>query len=245
MYDLRESVLKDIEVFLKVNHTFFTNERDFQMKLAVFLKEQGKYEDIEVECYIPVDYFLRDYSSEKKDKYYPWKRAFCKNGERQEMYIDIVVRKGYEYVPIELKYKTKGAGGILRRFGKEIKETNTLKEQGAQDLGRYGFWKDVHRIELVKDWFQNSQVAINGIVIFLTNDKSYRYCDGKNTKYWNYNMSEGSKKEKECSWGDGSSLIAKYPNFSLLNKGYTPIWDGYEVNDFGEKCQFYFAVVEV
>ena len=28
-----------------------------------------------------------------------------------------------------------------------------LKEQGAQDLGMYGFWKDVRRVEMIRDTY--------------------------------------------------------------------------------------------
>lgn len=44
-------------------------------------------------------------------------------------------------VPIELKYKTKGFTEIIGS------DTIIIKNQGAQDVGRYDFLYDVQRIE--------------------------------------------------------------------------------------------------
>lgn len=58
------------------------------MHLAVYLRGLNKYDDVDVEYYIP--------HSELDN--YIWKN---------ELRLDIVVRNGNEFVPIELKYKTK------------------------------------------------------------------------------------------------------------------------------------------
>ncbi|MGN0235199.1 MAG: hypothetical protein ACI4BD_02640, partial [Paludibacteraceae bacterium] len=79
---------RDIIAFMQNNQELLFNERDFQMHLAVWLRESKHYDDVDVEYYIPY---------EKLDNYI-WKN---------ELRLDIVVRKGKEYLPIELKYKTK------------------------------------------------------------------------------------------------------------------------------------------
>jgi len=64
---------------------------------------------------------------------------------------------------MELKYKTKSAEVVIN--GERFK----LKNQSAQDTGRYDFLKDVSRLEDCVDKLPN---AI-GYAIFLTNDPLY------------------------------------------------------------------------
>jgi hypothetical protein len=77
-------------------------------------------------------------------------------------YCDILVRN-FENIGIELKYKTKQ---LSKTVGGERFE---LKLQGAQDLGRYHFLKDVSRLE---NWCIQGKINV-GYAIILTNDKSY------------------------------------------------------------------------
>lgn len=67
-------------------------------------------------------------------EYIPW--LYDRN-----MHIDIAVFMGERMLPIELKYKIKGFTGIIGS------ETIRLKNQGAQDVGRYDFLYDVQRME--------------------------------------------------------------------------------------------------
>ena len=93
---LVEIVQQDVHQFLTKNQELMFNERDFQMHLAVFLRETRKYDDVDVEYYVPY----------KALNNYIWE---------SELRLDILVRKGNEYLPVELKYKTKRVTkGILR-----------------------------------------------------------------------------------------------------------------------------------
>ena len=85
-----------------------------------------------------------------------------KNSNNKWEYCDIIIKKPDE-IGIELKYKTK-----LKKYdiGGEIFE---LKNQGAQDLGRYDFLKDISRLE---NWIEQG-IITKGFAIMLTNDKSY------------------------------------------------------------------------
>ena len=94
------------------------------MHLAVFLRETRKYDDVDVEYYVPY----------KALNNYIWE---------SELRLDILVRKGNEYLPVELKYKTKRVTKGILRFEEKITNIEVLKNQGAQDLGMYDFWKDV------------------------------------------------------------------------------------------------------
>ena len=89
-------------------------------------------------------------------------------------HIDILVRKEGKCIPIELKYKT------LKKSLTLNDEEFTLRNHGAQDLGKYDYIKDIVRVETLL--LEDSRF-MEGYAIMLTNDPSY----------WN-----GSTKENIC-----------------------------------------------
>ena len=68
-----------------------------------------------------------------------------------------------EKIGIELKYKTKEA--TFRENG----ETFNLKQHGAQNLGRFDFFDDLRRLQLLK----KENIIEKGYAIFLTNEPLY------------------------------------------------------------------------
>lgn len=82
MDTLATIVKDDICSFLEGNKELLFNERDFQMHLATYLSNTKKYDDVDVEYYVPFT---------ELDNYI-WKN---------ELRIDIVVRKGQEYLKIQ------------------------------------------------------------------------------------------------------------------------------------------------
>lgn len=91
----------------------------------------------------------------------------------KNIYIDLVVRKVNEYLPIELKYATKQITEQISRFGEKLdKKIAIVKSQGAQNFIAYNFWKDVRRLELVKKRFKAN--VNHGLAVMLTNDPSYQ-----------------------------------------------------------------------
>lgn len=68
-----------------------------------------------------------------------------------------------ESYAIELKYKTRNLDVTVND------EMYNLLDHSAQDLGRYDFLKDVHRVENIVS--KNNKVS--GFAILLTNDSSY------------------------------------------------------------------------
>ncbi len=199
----------------------FSNELHLQMHLAQFL--QKKCYDIEYEYQVPTDR-LKDV--EKKDVY-PWKKI---NGQPQEMYLDLVVcgKNREEYFPIEIKYKTRSLTTKTENeetyiFNRIEKGVNRLRNQGAQDLGMYGFWKDVHRVELVKKTYP---AVKNGLVIFITNDPYYQKNDSKPTvNYYDFRMTDGRNVvSSTLGWvNENSQVVKKYPAFKLDGK-YKICW---------------------
>ncbi len=203
---LFKSIRVDIELFLTQNNELFFNERDFQMHLTSYLRQSSRhYHDVDVEYYVPVDE-LKDYKE-------IW---------NSELRIDIVVSDGKEYVPIELKYKTKSIGKSLPRFGEELpKKINVMKNQGARDIGMYDYWKDVRRIELVKRRFRNVN---HGLTVFLTNDKGYtKPCKGKPNHLY-FDMSDGVHSKAKHWLIKDSKCCKTHPDFDV-EKEYSIHWN--------------------
>lgn len=194
-----KQVLKDIHEFLNQNTKVFANERDLQMNLAAYLKCTRQY-DVEVECHVPSNILssLIPQTLSERCIYYPW---FQINSDKpQEMYVDIVVSNGEEYVPIELKYKKKELKGDVVLFGQNMGTGVILKGDAAHDFGRYGFWKDVRRVELLVKSFENVK---NGIVLFVTNDEAYKTASVAGTNSAHFAMGDGSDtyhKDTNCCW---------------------------------------------
>ena len=81
-------------------------------------------------------------------------------------HIDLIVRneEGLLY-PIELKYKTKSLAchGLLG--------IHKLRTHSANDINRFLYWKDVERLERLKQ-ITDDKIS-KGFVIMLTNDEKY------------------------------------------------------------------------
>lgn len=168
--DLIAFVRDDIHAFMKNNQELFFNERDFQMHLAMWLKSLNKYDDIDIEYYVPYTELHE----------YIWEN---------ELRLDLVVRKGDEYVPIELKYKTKSVKETLPRLGEELKNVEVMKSQHALNSTLYNFWKDVRRLELVHKRFDH---VVGGLAVFLTNNNTLFSNSTKDThKNYQFSMAEG------------------------------------------------------
>ena len=136
MTALIDIVRRDVFAFLESNDELLFNERDFQMHLATWLRgSANRYDDVDVEYYVP--------KSELEN--YVWD---------SELRLDIVVKKDGEYCPVELKYKTKKVERQITRFDEVMHDkVVVMKNQGAQELGMYDFWKDVRRVVLVRRRF--------------------------------------------------------------------------------------------
>ncbi len=205
---LRNNVESDVRNFVESNNELFFNERDFQMHLAVYLRSLGKYDDVDIEYYVPY---------QELDGYL-WKN---------ELRLDIVVSKDSEYVPIELKYKTKAVSKPMPRFGEQLEEEiAVMKNQGAQDLGMYDFWKDVRRLEMVRSRFENIS---GGLAVFMTNDKSYLRQTKPSSNNCLFSMSQGCHGRRK-HWLDASKSTAKdRPDFDV-EKEYAVNWKTIEVD---------------
>ena len=224
MSNLLQSVKNDITDFLSKQKMFFFNERDLQVNLALYLSNlKDKDYKVHLEYHIP--------TSELNN--YPW--------TENNISIDLVVEKNGEYVPVELKYKTCSLpeGSKINRFGEPMCAKSIVKNQSAQDLGRYGFWKDVKRLELLKKKYEKK--IAGGIVLFVTNDKSYTIQPQKESVgYYNFRMLDAQPISGTLKWKvqgkDCETKDQPYVDIAL-EKIYTPQWNHYS-SEMGEEMYF-------
>ena len=220
MTNLIEIVQKDVFAFLESYNELLFNERDFQMHLATWLRNSANhYDDVDVEYYVP--------RSELEN--YVWD---------SELRLDIVVKKGGEYCPVELKYKTKKVERQITRFDEALHDkVVVMKNQGAQDLGMYDFWKDVRRVELVRRRFAKVK---GGLAVFVTNDALYTKASKPTSNNYLLNMNEGVH-SRERHWLNPESTCAKtHPDFEVEQE-YRIAWHNREVDG----VEFYYQVVTI
>ena len=221
MVMLIDIVRNDVCAFLENNEELLFNERDFQMHLATWLRNSGnRYDDVDVEYYVP---------HQELDNYV-WD---------SELRLDIVVKKDGEYCPVELKYKTKKVERKISRFDEELAgNVVVMKNQGAQDLGMYDFWKDVRRVELVRNRFERVK---GSLAVFVTNDEFYTKGSKESSNNYLFNMSAGKAHSKQKHWANPESTCAKtHPNFEV-EREYSIEWRTREIDKVG----FYYCIVTI
>jgi hypothetical protein len=142
--------LKEIMKKLADNRHVFHSEADFQHSLALEIKDYKRELELRLEKFVGIEK-----NEKKKDK---------------SVYMDLVIiDKNKKIVSaIELKYKTftKSKNGTKQTIQDE---DYFLKRQGAEDLGRYDFLKDIKRLES----FNKEHNCQKSFAIMLTNDKHY------------------------------------------------------------------------
>lgn len=141
-------------------------------------------------------------------------------------YVDIVLFCASEKIGIELKYKT-------RILTKNIDgEVFSLQNQSAQDLGRYDFIKDIHRMEELI----SKKKLTAGLCVFLTNDSAYwKIPDNRNTIDREFRIHEGKIITGLCSWnGNPAKGTVKNRETPLDIQGkYQCNWQKYSVINAG------------
>ena len=117
------------------------------------------------------------------------------NGE--EIYLDIFIFKSNKIYALELKYKTKRLKITI------LNEDYHLKDQGAYDINRYDFCKDIERLEKVLEKYPDGI----GFAIFLTNDDLYwRTPPNLNTADKDFRIHEGRVVKGILKWKEGTSM---------------------------------------
>lgn len=183
MYSKKLFTVKNEINQLSKSRKIFHSEADFQHSLGLHL---SKICDLQVRLEIP---FVIPHYYNESDK-------------KLKVEIDIFIPK--EKIGIELKYKTKE--GTFKEHG----ETFNLKQHGAQNLGRFDYFDDIRRLQLLK----RESIIEKGYAIFLTNDPLYwrpiqrknfssnfsmedeRIIESNSKLSWSRNPSEGSVTKK-------------------------------------------------
>jgi hypothetical protein len=99
-------------------------------------------------------------------------------------------------IMVEVKYKTRGLLATVQG------EQFYLKDQSAQDLGRYDFLKDIERLEKLGEKYKSSL----GYAVMLSNDSSYWKPPGNpNTCDSSFRINEGRVVSGELAWGARTS----------------------------------------
>ncbi|MBD5422290.1 MAG: hypothetical protein HDR49_04595 [Bacteroides sp.] len=212
-------VADDVRDFAGQCSELMFNERDYQMQLAVFLRQTGHYEDVDVEYFIPNDI--------ARGAGYEWD---------SHLRLDIIVRRAGQFAVIELKYPTARVITEISRFGETLKGVEIMKQQGAQDLVSYNLWKDVRRIEIVKALFPN---VTGGIAVILTNDSYYIRGPKKGSLSEQFSTAEGRNHiHGPLEWARPTNTTKGHPGFTLSGF-YGVHWDDYEI----ENNTFHQAVI--
>ena len=112
-----------------------------------------------------------------------------------------------------------------------------MKNQGAQDLGMYDFWKDVRRVELVRRRFAKVK---GGLAVFVTNDALYTKASRPTSNNYLLNMTEG-KHSVVKHWQNPESTCAKtHPDFEV-EKEYGIKWHQRTIDN----VEFYYCIVTI
>lgn len=135
------------------------------------------------------------------------------------IYLDLWLNAPNMRLAVELKYKTRTLG-IAHND-----ERFQLKNQSAQDTGRYDFLRDVARLEQV----MGGDTDIDGYAILLTNDSSYWKAGREGTVDTNFRLHHGRSVTGEMAWLSHTSdgTMRNRMDVIRLLRSYTVEWHPY------------------
>ena len=156
---------------------------------------------------------------------------YCIQGNK---YIDIRVELENRIYPIELKYKT-------RLLDVEYNnEKYQLKNQGAQDHGRYDYLKDIQRLEEFSKEMENFEC---GYAILLTNDISYWDNDKANCVDVQFSLKDNRTTPKKMSWENAGKGTTKGREDDIeLSEEYKINWKDYYNFDGVKNGEFRYCI---
>jgi hypothetical protein len=201
---MRDQIIGIIKEALENQEEYFTREQEIQIYLADYLNRKNIFDKVYLEYHIPTNILWN----------YPWK-------DSNNIYVDIVVFVGGRYYPIEIKYKTVSQAVPLKVFG--TPSPVILGHHGAQNIGCYDFWKDIKRLELFEENFENVE---QGIMLFVTNDSSYLQPPRNNkVGYAQFSIEHNLEIEKgsKLDWNGALSISTNRPPITI-NHAYSLKW---------------------
>jgi len=113
-----------------------------------------------------------------------------------QLHLDVWAAQENTILAVELKYKTRALSVRIDD------EQFTLRNQSAQDIGRYDFIKDIRRLEQIISDRKN----IVGYAILLANDSAYwTRARGSRPVDADFRLQEGRNLHGILRWGEGAS----------------------------------------
>ena len=140
-------------------------------------------------------------------------------------------------VAMELKYKTRKLDLLLEG------ESFALRDQRAQEWGRYDFLKDIERLERLRALPH----ARAGLAVLLTNDASYWDYPARHTTLDEaFRLHEGRTITGEMAWPEraSSGAIKDREAPILLSGSYDLHWQDYADMEYGHHRQFRYLAVQ-
>jgi hypothetical protein len=214
---LRKSIGKVLSC-LKKKRSIFHSEADFQHAFAWEIHEMLPFARVRLEKPVRV-------------------------GQRS-LHIDVWVNYKDVTLAVELKYKTRRLTVKIDNQHDSMNEHYSLKDQGAQEFGRYDFLKDIQRLEQVVDQYRDSI----GYAVLLTNDSAYWQKPREEEPVdANFRLHHGRVVEGDLNWGEGAAIGARRGREQLqLQRTYQLHWSNYSsVKSSGNYRKFRSLVVKV
>ncbi|NBJ17010.1 MAG: hypothetical protein FNP40_15925 [Dehalobacter sp. 4CP] len=143
---------------------------------------------------------------------------YCPADVDESMHVDILVKDNGLWFPIELKYMTLGCNVVVNE------ERYILKNQGAQDIRRYDFLKDIMRVEKL---ISSGGPFSKGFAVLLTNDPTYwKTSNASNTCDAAFRINEGAKISGVLNWDERTGIGTKKGREEpiVLNGSYDMYW---------------------
>ena len=136
---------------------------------------------------------------------------------KKRLYVDLWLPK--MGLMVELKYRTRSLEMM------HADELYHLRQQGAQDIGRYDFCKDIRRLEIIAE-----ERKVRGVAILLTNEHLYWSQPRKLGKVDEaFHLHHGQSLSGSLSWSlEASSGTKRSREDSIeLNGTYDLVWHDY------------------
>lgn len=236
----------DLEITQSLIHEFFETQKKEQQHPKVFVSEN--------ELVLRFAFFIKQKFNNAIIHFeFPFSIE-CKRIEETEKlkdfvataYLDLMVILNGKIYGFEFKYLTSKLKVEFQNYSFE------LKDHVARDVLRFGFRKDIHRLEYLKQKNPNHFQIEKGFAILLTNDQALKNTDAtKNTLDKEFRFSENIPiKGGEAKWNNTKPSIwvtQKEYNLRLpLLKEYKIQWKNYHGNASNLKnSSFWYCIVDV
>lgn len=158
--------------------------------------------------------------------------------DEEVFYIDIFIFNGGKTSILETKYKT------AQLIVNHLNEDYHLRDQIARDWGRYGFCKDIERLEKILKHHSKWE----GFAILLTNDKNYWESSNRNnTIDRDFRIHEGRRIRGTLRWqgNPAPGTIRGMEGPINLSGEYELQWEHYSNFHNTQNGEFRYLLVEI